>query len=135
MHVAARTAKVTVPAIRRAVRAALSGHRIAGISVAIVDDSIIAELHERYMQNPQPTDVLTFDLRDDPATSEIEGEIVLSAETARKAARSLGLSEGQEVLRYAIHGALHLAGWNDRTLGERAKMRREEDRVLGEIGE
>ncbi len=135
VHAAVQAAEITTPAIRRAVRAALSGYRIDSISVAIVDDSTIAELHERYMRDPRPTDVLSFDLRDDPAGREIEGEIVLSAEMARKAARSLGLSERQEVLRYAIHGALHLAGWNDRTAGERAKMRREEDRVLGRIGE
>jgi probable rRNA maturation factor len=133
VHIGSRTIGITAPAIRRAVRAALADRVIESVSVAVVDDKTIAELHERYMQDSRPTDVLTFDLRDEPASERIEGEIVLSAQTAGKVARNLRLSERQEVLRYVIHGALHLAGWDDRTTGQRAKMRQEEDRVLGVI--
>ena len=64
-----------------------------------------------------------------------KGEIGVRGETARRSARRLRLSERQETLRYVIHGALHLAGWDDQTAGERRRMRREEDRVLGGLSE
>ena len=131
----ARVHGASAPGIRRAVRAALVGRVIESVSVAVVDDATIADLHKRYMKDPEPTDVLSFDLRENAAGEAIEGEIVVSAETARRSARRLGLSERQETLRYVIHGALHLAGWDDQTAGERRRMRREEDRVLGGIGE
>lgn len=126
---------LTPARIRQAVRAALSGRTVESLSVAVVDDATIAGLHERYMNQSGATDVLSFDLRDDARTEGIEGEIVVSADTARAVAARLGLSERQEVLRYVIHGALHLAGWDDASAGQRSRMRREENRVLSAIGE
>ncbi len=132
---ARRVCGLTAGRIRQAVQAALSGRAIESISVAVVDDATIAGLHERFMGLSGPTDVLSFDLRDDAAVEAIEGEIVVSADTARAVAARLGLGQKQEVLRYVIHGALHLAGWDDASVGQRSRMRREEDRVLGAIGE
>jgi probable rRNA maturation factor len=101
--------------------------------VAVVDDRRIAALHERFMGDDRPTDVLTFDLRDDPEADVIEGEIVVSADTARREARRRGLSPDEELLRYVIHGVLHLCGLDDHTPAERRRMRREENRVLGRL--
>lgn len=116
--------------IRRAVRSALNGRSARSISVAIVDDACIASLHQRYLDDPRSTDVLTFDLRDDPADPILEGEIVVSAETARREAGRRRLPEAEELLRYVIHGTLHLSGYDDRTTSGRSQMRRMEDRVL-----
>ena len=116
--------------IRGAVRGALGGRRVSSLSVAIVDDATIASLHERFLDDPSPTDVLTFDLRDDEDDSAIEGEIVVSADTARRQGGSYGRPPHEEVLRYVIHGVLHLTGLDDGTAAQRKRMRREEDRVL-----
>ena len=120
---------MTARQITRAVRAALDG-RSAELSVAIVDDATIASLHERYLNDATPTDVLAFDLRDGPEPAGIEGEIVVSAETARRQAAELGVDAGEELLRYAVHGTLHLMGQDDHTPAGRRHMRQAEDRIL-----
>ena len=121
---------VTSRQIIRAVQAALDGRPARSISVAIVDDASMAALHERYLGDDRPTDVLAFDLREDPAAGAIDGEIVVSAETAARAATRLKVDAGEELLRYAIHGTLHLAGFNDHTPAGRRRMRAEENRIL-----
>lgn len=120
--------------IVRAVRRVIDGERIetATISVAIVDDAEISELHGRYLGDPSPTDVLSFPLH---APGEpLDGEIVVSAETAASAARRLGVDREGELLRYVVHGMLHLAGHDDATAQGRARMRRLERQYLARIG-
>ena len=114
----------------RAVTAALQGRDVCALNVAIVDDATIADLHERYMDDPSPTDVLAFDLRDDAKGETIEGEIVISADTARRQAAELGVDVSEELLRYVIHGTLHLMGYKDDTSAHRTGLRQAEDRVL-----
>jgi len=116
--------------IRRAVRAVLrdAGIRAARISVAVVDDATIARLHGKFLGDPTPTDVLTFVLEQSPQA--LEGEIVLSAETACANAIRYRCSTEEELLRYAIHGALHLAGYDDATPRQRAAMRKRERKYL-----
>lgn len=125
-----KTKGVTSRKLIRAAELASEKEVINSISVAIVDDATIASLHERYLDDPSPTDVLTFDLRDQYSEPELEGEIVVSAETARRCARKLGLADSDEILRYVIHGVLHLRGLDDQTAEERKIMRAEEDRIL-----
>jgi len=121
---------LTTAAIRRAVRQALGGRPVAALNVAIVDDAQIARLHQEYMDDPSPTDVLTFDLRDDADDPAVEGEIVVSADTAYREARRRRLQPSEELTRYIIHGVLHLLGLRDATPQERRRMRREENRIL-----
>lgn len=81
------------------------------------------------MDDPNPTDVLTFDLRDDDSDA-IEGEIVVSVDTARYQADHRGLDLRDELLRYVIHGVLHLNGLDDHTTAGRRQMRKAENDVL-----
>jgi len=124
---------VTARQLIRAVRTTVADHPVRTLSVAVVDDATITLLHERYLNDDRPTDVLAFDLRDDPEDASIDGEIVVSAETARRQAGRLGLTEGEEVIRYVIHGALHLLGCRDKTATQRKQMRLEEDRILAAL--
>lgn len=89
-----------------------------------MDDPTIAELHERYLGKAGPTDVLSFP----------SGEIVVSADTARREAEARGIPPLHELLLYVVHGALHLAGHDDRTPKARARMRAAERRALKELG-
>lgn len=122
--------------IRRALRAVLQRHgcRRARLSVALVDDRRIADLNQAYLQHTGPTDVLSFDLRDAEQEAPLEGEIVVSTETAaREAARREHPVEA-EVLLYVVHGALHLLGHDDQTEEQAARMHVEENRVLTALG-
>jgi probable rRNA maturation factor len=119
----------------RAVRMALGSRQCGNLTIAMVDDRDISRLHEQFMADPTPTDVLTFDLRDRPDDDVIDAEIIVSTETAERQARSFGADPGQELLRYAIHGTLHLIGFDDRTPAQRRRMRREENRILAALAD
>ncbi len=119
--------------IRRAVATAAAGRPIAGLSIAVVSDGEMSRLHQQFMNDPDPTDVLTFDLREEAGAEALDGEIVVSAETACRVASELGVSPEEELLRYIVHGVLHLCGYDDRTPGMRRRMRILENRVLAEV--
>jgi probable rRNA maturation factor len=104
----------------------------AAITVVVVDDAEIAALHDRWMGLPDPTDVLTFDLSERDGV--IAGDIVVSAETARRVAREVGWQPREELAYYVCHGLLHLSGFDDVTPGERRRMRRKEREVMVAIG-
>ena len=114
----------------RAIRAAAGKTPIRGVHVALVSDAEMAELHDRFMGDPSTTDVLTFDLREHRDAAELEGEIAVCVDAARRQARQWRVSVREELLRYAIHGVLHLLGYDDDVPARRRRMRRAEDRIL-----
>ena len=116
--------------MRRAVQAVVrdAGIAEAQIGIAVVDDPTIAELHARYMNDRAPTDVLSFML--ERSDQSLEGEIVVSADTAIASAPEYGVTAGEELLLYVIHGALHLVGYNDIAPRQRAIMRSQEKKYL-----
>ncbi|HLA84455.1 MAG TPA: rRNA maturation RNase YbeY [Thermoguttaceae bacterium] len=120
--------------IRAVVRRALeaSGIERAQVSVAVVDDPAIHELNRRYLRHDYPTDVLSFVLERGPGR--LEGQIVVSADTAQSEAARYGWPAENELLLYVVHGALHLAGCEDSTPESREEMRRKEREVLKEFG-
>jgi probable rRNA maturation factor len=119
--------------LRRAVRMVLQeeGTSAAEISLAVVDDAAIRQLHRRYLGQDEPTDALSFLL--DSSPEGLEGEIVVSAETACRVAGEYGWTPVQELLLYVIHGALHLAGWTDDTPKKRAAMGRRQRDYLARL--
>jgi probable rRNA maturation factor len=118
--------------LRRVVRAILSdaGIAAAAISVAVVDDPTIAALHAEFLHDPRPTDVLSFVL--DQSPRHLEGEVVVSADTAAASAPQFGGTAADELLLYVIHGALHLVGYDDTTPRKRAVMRKKEKEYLAQ---
>lgn len=112
--------------IQRAVRSVLheAGVRAGQVGVAVVGDRTIRRLNRQFLDHDEPTDVLSFAL--EQGDGYLGGEIVVSAETAQREAARRGCSGQKELLWYVIHGALHLAGYDDRTSAERRRMRRRE---------
>ncbi len=104
----------------------------ATVSVAIVDDETIHELNRQFLAHDYPTDVLSFTLEDEPPR--LEGEIVVSVDTARQNAVEAGWSADDELLLYVIHGTLHLAGHLDKDPEDFAEMRATEAAVLDRLG-
>jgi len=115
---------------RRAVQAIVrdAGITEAQISVAVVDDSTIAKLHQEFLDDSSPTDVLSFML--EQSEQGMEGEVVVSADTARANAPRYRSTPEDELLRYVIHGTLHLVGYDDTTPSKRALMRKKEREYL-----
>ena len=111
--------------------ATLGGEPVSGaLSIAFLSDAEIARLHERYLNDPEPTDVLTFP--GDPG-EDFAGEICVSAERAWLESRDRGVSFSSEMCLYLVHGWLHLQGYDDRSEQERMLMRRAEEETLAEV--
>jgi len=111
----------------------IRGCRQARIGVALVDDSTIARLNAQYLGQGDPTDVISFDLADE-GDDGVEGEVVISTDTAVREAAARGHDAVSEVLLYAVHGTLHLLGMEDGNSREAARMHELEDEVLCHMG-
>ena len=104
----------------------------AMISLAIVDDEAIHELNRQYLDHDWPTDVLSFVLEN--TGGRLEGEVILSADTAATVADELGCSPAAEQLLYVVHGMLHLVGFDDKSPEDAQLMRAAEDKFLRQFG-
>jgi probable rRNA maturation factor len=110
------------PLIRKLLRRVARAEGWCGdLSVAIVDDAGIAELNAAFRGRPGPTDVLAFPYGESDPDG-VAGEIVVSAETAERAAALHDETPERELLRYCVHGLLHLCGYEDRTAAQRRRM-------------
>lgn len=104
-------------------------------NILIVHDSRMKQLHRVHLNNPATTDVLTFDMRDDPKDSdEVQLDTVLCLDEARRQARVRGHTVTEELVLYAVHSLLHVCGYDDTTPEKAARMHRREDELLCTIG-
>jgi probable rRNA maturation factor len=131
-----RQRRVPVPTARlaRAAQRALDalGRPESEVDIAIVDDVEIRALNAAHRGIRRRTDVLAFPLELAGAASGLLGQIVISADTAARQARKIGLPLGLELELLTTHGVLHLAGYDDRDPVEADLMHRRERDVLGE---
>lgn len=117
----------------------------AEISVALVDDPTIHDINRQYLGHDYPTDVISFLLECEPAEQEsagempsnyrgrgkkLDGEVIISTETAQKQAENFGWSPREEVVLYLVHGLLHLVGYDDLSSTEQTVMRARERAML-----
>jgi probable rRNA maturation factor len=104
------------------------------MSVALVGDRRMGVLHEGFMGIAGATDVLTFELDHDARGRVVAGEVVVCVPYAVREAKRRGVEARKEVLLYALHGMLHLCGFDDRTDRDFAIMHRREDEILKRLG-
>jgi probable rRNA maturation factor len=97
--------------------------RVAELSVILVSNRRMTQLHRRFLHLPGPTDVITFQ----------HGEIFVSAETARSHARRFGNSLEGEIRLYITHGLLHLHGFDDKDAADAAEMERMQDKLMAAV--
>lgn len=109
---------------------ALVDTQLQSLSVALVGDALMSKLHIEFMNIAGPTDVLTFELDHDASGHVTTGEVVICVPEARRQAKEHGTKPEHELLLYAIHGLLHLSGYDDLTEADFLAIHREEDRVL-----
>lgn len=97
------------------------------VSLLLTDDAEIAALHAEHLDDPTPTDVMSF---------EVDGgaEIVVSVETARRVAKARGHRARAEIALYIVHGLLHTLGHDDVRARDRQRMRVAERVVLERLG-
>ncbi|HEV3144749.1 MAG TPA: rRNA maturation RNase YbeY [Gemmataceae bacterium] len=123
------------PKLRETARVVLEGENVkeARVSFAFVDNPTIHKLNLRYLDHDEPTDVLSFPLSG-PGARTLEGEIVIGAEVGKAQAAERGHDVSVEVALYAIHGLLHLCGYDDHSEKGRKEMRERERHYLVELG-
>jgi probable rRNA maturation factor len=111
---------VDVARVEAAVRHVLRAERIqaAEISVALVGDGEIAALNREYLDHEGPTDVLAFHLHDEGEPP--LGDVYVGVEQAARQAPGFGASPADEVLRLAVHGTLHVLGYDHPAGADRA---------------
>ena len=140
--------EVALAAIARYVLDELHIHPLAELSVLVVDEKAMAELHERWMGEPGPTDVLSFPMDElrpphlgggnagragaeepgpDPG---LLGDVVLCPPVAAAQAREAGHSTQAELELLTVHGILHLLGYDHAEPDEKAEMFGLQDRLL-----
>jgi probable rRNA maturation factor len=104
--------------IERAVRHVLAAEGVtrAEISVALVGDEEISDLNVDYLSHEGPTDVISFALHE-PGEPPL-GDVYLGVDQAARQAGEFGATLGEELLRLAIHGTLHVLGYEHPDPGE-----------------
>jgi probable rRNA maturation factor len=113
-------------ALSRFVSRAQRTARLDGyVNVLVTTSRDLRCLNRQFRGKDEPTDVLSFPPRDPSAT--LAGDIAISADIARHNARLLGHSPGEEIKILALHGLLHLAGYDHER--DNGRMAREEFRL------
>lgn len=102
------------------------GSHDAEISILITDDDAIAELNRTYLGRSGPTNVIAFPMQEGDfshVTPELLGDVVISADTALREARSMGATLEARFTELLVHGILHLLGYDhERSRAQAKKM-------------
>jgi probable rRNA maturation factor len=130
-----RKVRIDIPVLQRFAERALIGclhyrrgsdtqlRRLSEVSIVLISDRRMCDLHRRFLNKSDPTDVITFD----------HGEIFISVETARKHARRFRSSVLREIQLYIIHGLLHLHGFDHRGEADARAMDELQKKILERI--
>ncbi|TAK97252.1 MAG: rRNA maturation RNase YbeY [Verrucomicrobia bacterium] len=136
-----RTRRVKVALLRRIAKHLLAEELnllSAQLGVTLVADDEMAALNESFLQHAGSTDVITFDYseresRNSKLETGIHGEILVCVDEAVRQAKRFKTSWQSEIVRYTVHGVLHLLGHDDKRVPARKKMKREENRLVAAL--
>jgi len=135
-----REQKINLCGLEKIIRALLqqfgrSDHGVAQfcsyeVGIHLVGAAEIARLNETWLQHQGPTDVITFDYNDPAWPKLLAGDIFVCVEEAIAQAKQFGTSWQSEVVRYIVHGILHLRGFDDQSAKKKREMKRAENASL-----
>jgi rRNA maturation RNase YbeY len=113
-----------------------NGHHVIEFELGLhlVAAEEMARLNSAFLQHEGSTDVITFNHGDGGTNERIHGEIFICLDEAVAQARQFRSTWQEELARYVIHGLLHLRGHEDLDARSRRIMKREENRLLREMG-
>ena len=151
-----RVQKINLRLLKKIAAALLEDLEIAKaeLEIDLVEGPEMTRLNEIFLKHKGSTDVITFDYRFGvppsggkfskksartnrlkPELQTLHGEIFICVDEAVLQAQKFGVSWQSEVVRYIIHGILHLLGHDDLCAGARRKMKREENRLLRKLSQ
>ena len=98
------------------------------LTIVFVSDPTIKKLNQKFLKHRTATDVLTFDYSKNK--KDFAGEIIISADTTHRQAKTYQVSFRQEIILYVIHGILHLLGFDDHRPADIRRMRKKETELM-----
>jgi probable rRNA maturation factor len=105
----------------------------ATINIAIVGDDKIKKVNTEFLDSSRMTDVISFDLSEEPATEQ-NYDLIVNAEEADRQSRKRAHSTEAELALYITHGLLHNLGFDDYDDSQSRKMHNMEDEILQQAG-
>jgi probable rRNA maturation factor len=147
-----RTRKVNARLLKQIVLALFAELDVksAELGINLVGAREMARVNQQFLQHEGTTDVITFDHRlslECPPSAvlrrtggvpggepQVHGELFICMDDAVAQAGEFGTTWQSEIIRYAVHGVLHLLGQDDLKPALRRKMKREENRLLRRLG-
>ena len=126
-----RRSRISPVRLRAVARRALTalGRADREVHVTVVDDRRIRALNAQYLGARRATDVLAFELAA-PGPGRLWGEVIVSAESAARQARRLGVPLAAEMDLLVVHGLLHLAGYDDHDARHARRMHERARKIL-----
>ena len=116
-------------ALGRFVIDAMHVHPMSELSIQIFGTDVMTDLHVRYLDEPGPTDVMSFPMYElrpgregDAGEPGMLGDVVLCPEVAAEQAKAAGHSTTEELLLLTVHGILHLLGFDHAEPAEEKEM-------------
>lgn len=100
------------------------------LSYIFCSDEYLLQINRDHLDHDYYTDIITFDLSEDPTSLEIEGDIFISLDRVADNATTESVSFSEELARVVSHGLLHLIGYKDKTEEEAQEMRKNEEGCL-----
>jgi len=132
-----RTKKINTRLLKQIANALFAELKISEgeLGIVLVGAKEMAAVNWQFLQHEGSTDVITFDHRDSqlPIANcqlKIHGELFVCVDNAIKQAKEFKTNWQAEVVRYVVHGVLHLLGYDDLKPQLRREMKREENRLV-----
>ncbi|HZL79115.1 MAG TPA: rRNA maturation RNase YbeY [Candidatus Limnocylindrales bacterium] len=132
-----RTKKINARLLKQITAALLAELKVqeAELGISLVAAPEMTLVNETFLQHEGSTDVITFDyekseVRSQKLEKHLHGELYICVDDAIAQAKSFKTSWQWEVVRYVVHGVLHLLGHDDLQADLRRKMKREENRLV-----
>lgn len=127
--------KLPIKKVSHLLEGVLKGESIlsANLNVIYVNNDEILSLNKEYLNHDYYTDVITFSLMEEDIKGKIDGEVYICVDVADEQAKDYKVSLTNELSRLAIHGCLHLCGYDDKDDDSKNKMRELENFYLGTI--
>jgi rRNA maturation RNase YbeY len=100
---------------------------ISSLSISFISSSDLRDINIEYLNHDYETDVITFNYS--KKLKEIDGEILISFEEAKRNAKKFNTTYGKELSRLVIHGMLHLLNFDDKEQKSKKIMKQAENKL------
>ena len=104
---------------------------ISFLSISFIKSTELRQINKSFLKHDYNTDVITFDYS--KKKNEIDAEILISIDDARKNAKKFKVTYGKELTRLVIHGMLHLLKFDDKDAISKKIMKKEENKLINKF--